>query len=196
MSELFTEMERRYRDNGLPWNQTLPPPEVIEITEQLSPGRMLDLGCGLGRASIYMAKHGWKCDGVDFIPQAIGTAQTKAAEAGVADHTRFFVSSVANLDFLQPFYDFALDVGCLHGQTEATQAAYANSLSRLLRVGGIYLLFARLQETSQISTNWPSEEVISDLFSANFTIERVERGTSDFGGTVAPSAWFWLQRNL
>ena len=40
--------------------------------------RILDLGCGPGRASIYLARLGWQVDGVDFVPQAIATARQRA----------------------------------------------------------------------------------------------------------------------
>jgi len=33
------------------------------------------LGCGPGRASIYLARRGWQVDGVDFIPDAIELAR-------------------------------------------------------------------------------------------------------------------------
>ncbi len=61
--DTFTRMEQLYRGGGqVPWDRALPPPEVIALAAELPPGRALDLGCGYGRASIYLAQHGCRCD--------------------------------------------------------------------------------------------------------------------------------------
>ena len=41
-------MEEIYESGSIPWDQTDPPPEVIDLAAQLPAGRALDLGCGLG----------------------------------------------------------------------------------------------------------------------------------------------------
>jgi 2-polyprenyl-3-methyl-5-hydroxy-6-metoxy-1,4-benzoquinol methylase len=38
----------------------------------------LELGCGTGDASIYLAKQGWQVTAVDFVPAALDQARTKA----------------------------------------------------------------------------------------------------------------------
>lgn len=190
-------MSRRYREGDLPWNVELPPPEVIALAPTLKPGRMLDLGCGVGRASIYMAQRGWECDGVDFVAWAIELANERARVADVSQQTHFWEGSVGDLDALPLVgpYDFALDVGCLHSQEAQTQEAYARSLARLMRPAGVYLLFGRIKDPSQEGQRWLSEERVLELFGRAFASERVERGTSPFGSPVLqPSAWFWLKK--
>jgi SAM-dependent methyltransferase len=191
MEELYNLMRQRYLTGDMPWDSSLPPPEVIELAKVLPAGRMLDLGCGPGRACIYLAGLGWQCDGVDFIPEAIERAKAWAVSANVAGRTRFYNASVAALDFLQPSYDLAVDVGCLHAQTAEVKEIYANNLKRLIRPDGYYLLFARLKAEN---ISGLSEGEISELFQPDFTIERFEKGTTDFRGTIASSAWVWLRR--
>ena len=190
---LFEEMTRRYAANELPWNVELPPPEVIAEVAQMSPGRALDLGCGPGRASIYLAQHGWQCDGVDFIAAAVALASERAAAAGLAERARFHCASVTQLDFLEPPYDFALDVGCVHMLRDADLQHYATGLARLMRPGGRYLLFARLAASLEEPRGLP-RPTVETLFAPVFTFERVVQGESNFSGTVAASAWFWLRR--
>jgi SAM-dependent methyltransferase len=195
MTDLFVEMERRYNEGELPWDDPLPPPEVIDLAQHLAPGRALDLGCGLGRACIELARRGWRCDGVDFVPRAIALAQERAALAGVAERTRFHVAPVTRLDFLQPPYDLALDVGCLHGQRGDELQAYATELSRLVRPGGSYLLFAALRDAAEPpETRGLPEQTIRALLEPTFTITRVEYGETNAGGSIWASAWFWMQR--
>ena len=57
--------------------------ELVEGTDTLSPGSALDVGCGTGDASIYLAQHGWQVTGVDFTPKALDKARAKAGAAGV-----------------------------------------------------------------------------------------------------------------
>ena len=48
----------------------------------------LDIGCGTGDNSIYLAKHGWQVTGVDFVAKAVDKARAKAAadKAAVTFH--------------------------------------------------------------------------------------------------------------
>lgn len=193
---LLVEMTNRYTGQQLPWNAELPPPEVLALVEVLSPGRALDLGCGLGRACRYLAQHGWQCDGVDFVEQAIVTARQRAAEAGVADQVAFHVASVAAVDFLQPPYDLVIDVGCLHAQTAAVRTAYARQVKRLLRPDGLFLLFAHVRdEDAGTEGRWITTAQIDELFLTDFVVERVERGTTTVGDNTWPSAWYWLRHH-
>jgi 2-polyprenyl-3-methyl-5-hydroxy-6-metoxy-1,4-benzoquinol methylase len=43
--------------------------EVVEGAERLVPGRALDIGCGMGRNTIYLASRGWDVTGVDMVDQ-------------------------------------------------------------------------------------------------------------------------------
>ena len=192
---LLVEMTNRYAGQQLPWNAELPPPEVLALVEVLPPGRMLDLGCGLGRACRYLAQHGWQCDGVDFVEQAIIGARQKAEAAGVADRVTFHQSSVAAIDFLSPPYDLVIDVGCLHAQSAEVRMAYARQVERLLRPGGLFLLFAHVRdEAPGPEGRWITVRQIDELFQPGFVVERLERGTTTVGDNTWPSAWYWLRR--
>ena len=194
--DVFAEMQRRYREGDLPWDQALPPPEVVALAADLAPGRALDLGCGAGRACIYLAGRGWDCDGVDFVPEAIALARQRAGLAGVAERARFHLTAVTHLDaLLQPPYDLALDVGCLHSLRGPDRRAYAAGLARLVRPDGRYLLFAHLAEGADESAAYGlPEPLIRATFEADFTVDRVERGVTTVGENTWPSAWFWMRR--
>src|SRR5215472_1797419 len=52
------------------WERRVPPSDLVELIEgpaALAPGRALDLGCGTGTDSIYLAAHGWDVTGVDML---------------------------------------------------------------------------------------------------------------------------------
>jgi len=195
--DTFTRMEQLYRGGGqAPWDRALPPPEVIALAAELPPGRALDLGCGYGRASIYLAQHDWMCDGVDFIPEAIAGARDRAAAAGVAERAAFHVLPVTDLAPLAPPYDLAVDVGCMHNLRGDDLRAYVAEVARLVGAGGLYALFAHGPSTNtDDQKNGVNEAAIRALFTPAFAVERVEHGTTETpNGNIRVSAWFWLRR--
>ena len=188
----YERLRSRYEEQKTPWDQADPPPEVIDLIKILPAGRALDLGCGFGRASLYMAGRGWQVDGVDFIEIPIAEARRRAKEAGLA--VNFHVGTITDLSFLSPSppFDMALDVGCGHSLTGEEWASYYHELVRLLRPGGIFLIYGRLREDE-----WGLEEVpLLALLGGSFTLDKVERGTTHMAdGRIFPSAWFWFRKN-
>lgn len=191
----FTE---RYALGEIPWDDDLPPPELMTLVEEMSAGRALDLGCGYGRSSIYLARHGWDVDGVDFVPQAIEVARERAEEAGVAGRARFHAASVDDLTFLEGGYDLALDIGCMHAMSETELVAYREVLLRLLPEGAIYLLFAHLRgadDEDGDGPRWIAEESLLALFADGFVLERAEFGMTQVEDKPPwRSAWFKYRR--
>jgi len=191
----FHRLQQRYRDGDIPWDHELPPPEVIAVAAELPPGRMLDLGCGTARACVYLAARGWQADGVDFVPEAIALAEERVRRAGVAHRVRLFTAPVTSLPFLNDAYDLVLDVGCMHGMSGEELQAYAGEVIRLTRPGGLYLLFAHLNDgTSSEMSRWIAKGEVERLFIPAFTVERVEYGVTHVCDTTWPSAWYWLRR--
>ncbi|MDH5793599.1 MAG: class I SAM-dependent methyltransferase, partial [Candidatus Bathyarchaeota archaeon] len=74
----------------------------------IASGNLLDLCCGNGRISIYMAKKGFKAVGVDFSKAFLEDARKKAQEHKVSRDVTFLEGDVRNLkkvvgDVSQPF---------------------------------------------------------------------------------------------
>ncbi len=194
----FDRLQQLYEAGAVPWDRPAPPPEVTASAAALPAGRALDLGCGLGRASLYLAALGWTVDGVDFIPQAIAEARVRAAQAGLAAQAAFHQGSVTDLGFLSGPYDFALDVGCAHGLGESDLRAYHREMLRLLKAGALYLLFAHLNDAhpGPEAPRWLDEATLRQIFAAGFTLERVEHGTTQVNDQAPwASGWFWFRRD-
>ena len=129
-----------YRFTKPDWDTGLTPPEITTAALAFDqPGRALDLGCGTGTSSIYLAQHGWQVTGVDFSPKAIELARDKAQRAGVSPE--WHIGDVSRLDFLRGPFDFIIDIGCLHGLDRASRTRYAEQLRRLTQPGSKFLLF-------------------------------------------------------
>lgn len=193
----FERFLGRYQEGKVPWDDPVPPPEIIALASELSPGRGLDLGCGYGRSAIYLAELGWSMDGVDFVPQAVETARHRASAAGVAGRARFYQGSVTDLAFLNPPYDLAIDVGCMHSLTGNALLAYRDGLVRLLRPDGQYTLFAHLRaddDPDEDARGIP-ERILMQLMEGYFRLDKVEHGVTQVAdGPVWTSGWFWFSR--
>ncbi len=54
---------------------------------ELEHARVLDIGCGKGRNSIFLAKKGIGVVGIDFVPEAVADAESRVGE----EHIEFRV---------------------------------------------------------------------------------------------------------
>ncbi len=122
-----------YRIGFTPWDGH-PLARTLQIlvegtgdTAALPPGSALDLGCGTGDASIYLARHGWTVTGVDFVPKALERARAKAANLSV----NFLHADVTHLSQAGIGADFRLivDNGCLHNMSDDDRDAYVREVS-------------------------------------------------------------------
>lgn len=181
----------RYLLGRPPWDTEVTPPELVELVEgeDFSPGRALDLGCGTGTNCIYLARHGWEVVGVDFSLLAIRRARRKAHRARM--DCQFYRDDVTDLAFLADPFDLALDIGCLHSLRPERWGRYAAEVARLVRPGGLYLLYAFIPRSDQSTPRGVAPEKVRSLFAPAFAVEREERGEDPSGPR---SAWYWLRR--
>jgi SAM-dependent methyltransferase len=102
-----------------------------------SPCRFLELGCGNGNLTLYMAQKGHEAYGVDIVPEAIAWAREQAEKRQL--RADFSVGSVVTLSaFGDRFFDFVFDANCLIMVIGKERAASVASVWRVLKPGGIF----------------------------------------------------------
>lgn len=89
------DWDEKYAASELIWGAP-PNPVVVEQVTALPHGRALDLGCGEGRHSLWLATRGWEVVGVDFSSVAIEKARRISAQAPSRsrDRLRYVVGDV------------------------------------------------------------------------------------------------------
>jgi 2-polyprenyl-3-methyl-5-hydroxy-6-metoxy-1,4-benzoquinol methylase len=116
--------------------------DLVEGDTALTPTTALDLGCGTGDTSIYLANHGWQVTGVDFVARAVDKARAKAAANTAA--VTFAQADVTRLssEGIGSNFGLIVDNGCLHGMSDVDRDAYVREVTavaapdaRLLIVG-------------------------------------------------------------
>lgn len=180
----------RYLRRSAPWDTGIVPPEIVALADRLPAGTALDIGCGTGTTSIYLAQRGWRVTGIDFIAMAIRRASQKAAAANVK--VAFHVADITRLDFLHDPFDLVIDIGCLHNLTPEQQTAYSLTLTRLTRPGANFALYAfgpRLLRGRQVGL---TSEDVAGRFRPSFQVESDVQGQDMGSGAV--SGWYILRR--
>ena len=178
-----------------PWDSGIPPPELVEVVEgsqALEPGRALDLGCGTGTNSIYLAEHGWDATGVDIVGRAIQTARQKAD--GKAIKPRFVkgdVTKLAELD-LGGSFELLLDLGCFHSLPDERRDAYASGAASEAAPGATFLLFGFVGKKRRwIGPPGLGEEEVAHRFMDAFDVIWERRSEDPRFGLAA---WYRLRR--
>ena len=198
LAESFSTYERfieRYETKLLPWDDPLPPPEIIDWTPDLTPGRALDLGCGHGRTARFLAEHGWRVDGIDFICSAVEESRRLSRHAGVDHLTTFHQASVTNLNFLRCGYDLAIDIGCMHSFDDAQLVQYRDELCRLLRPAASFILFAHFRDEAAERPHGIERRKLESLLAEDFFLLFFEPGTTQVEDKPAwNSGWYWYQK--
>jgi SAM-dependent methyltransferase len=82
--------DRRYRSKERPAEdfEAAPTPLVIETARRLRPGKALDLACGTGRNTLWLAAQGWSVTAIDAAPSAIEALQSHASQLGLHVNAR------------------------------------------------------------------------------------------------------------
>jgi SAM-dependent methyltransferase len=130
--------------NGFYENRAKPCPFFVDRPDEslaewvgrgtLHPGRALDLGCGNGRNAIFLARHGFTVDAVDYSQKAIKWAVERAAEAGV--HVAWSCRSVFDLQYAAGSYDLVYDSGLFHHLPPHRRRTYVERVTHALKPGG------------------------------------------------------------
>ena len=167
------------------WSDIRIPKELNEFVATNNPKSSLDLGCGLGRYSKFMAQQGIKATGVDFSSVAIEKAKKEVANDQCKPS--FIVSDVTNLESIKQQFDVSYDVGCFHCLNEEGQQKYVSEVYRLLKPGVIHLIWALDSAPSDIRL---TPDNIAKIFENGFQLvnSRFSRRR------IIASHWYWLVR--
>jgi SAM-dependent methyltransferase len=162
-----------YRFGKPRWDVEQPRPELESLVESRAPGRALDLGCGTGANDVFLAGHGWHVVGVDFAPEAIEKAQSRAKQAGVP--ANFVVGDVSRLRAagVQGLFDLVLDIGCYHALPADRRDAYAAEVAAVTRPGADFYLAGISDPPATwklLGANGVSRNELEARFGASFEI--------------------------
>src|SRR6186997_2421015 len=108
------EWNDRYREGNLPWDtgRTSSELQAVVSHNKIRPCRALELGCGTGTNSVWLAQQGFDVTGIDVAPLAVERANQRARTAGVS--AKFMAGDILHLPDPHRPFSFFIDRGCYH----------------------------------------------------------------------------------
>ncbi len=107
--------------------------------------RILDLGCGTGRNSNYLAELGNEVSGIEISKTALSLAQQRA-EAAHIEVDYHLISMGEKFPFADESFDLALDVLSSNSLNEKERGSYLQETHRILKKGGHFFIKALCKE--------------------------------------------------
>jgi SAM-dependent methyltransferase len=186
-----------YKEGSAPWDIGKPDFNLIQTvtTLPIHPCKALEIGCGTGDNTIWLAQQGFDVIGVDAAEIAIERAGEKAATAKAT-------CTFAVLDFLKsqavgaPF-GFAFDRGCFHVMdSDEERATFAKQVHRHLEDGGSWLSLIGNADEVRDSPGPPQRTArqIANAVEPFFEILSLVSSHFEVDLPYQPRAWVCLMR--
>ena len=179
VSRLFSsrgyQMKQNWWNNA--WNRKLQPEAFDEaipadlkeavMNGWISPGsKILDIGCGGGELSAWLATQGFVAEGIDFSETAIIKAREWFDSEMNQYPLTFDVVDICKPAGLNEKFNLILDKGCFHGIPQNFRKLYIQNLVQFCEPGAQFMMFIRLDEDVR-----KTQSLIAHHFSAFFEIE-------------------------
>jgi SAM-dependent methyltransferase len=180
-----------YREGGsAPWDIGRPQQAFVEVeaTGRIGPS-VLDVGCGTGENTLWMAERGHQAWGIDRVEAAVDKARVKAEERGLA--ATFRVADALDLGSLGRTFATAIDSGCFHVFDDQERVRFVASLWAVLQRGGLYHVLCFNEHTEGPGPRRVRQEEIHGTFAGRFRV--IEIRPHRFSSLVhdgGAHAWF------
>jgi SAM-dependent methyltransferase len=126
----------------------------LESHEVPLEGQILDLGCGAGRNSIFLAQRSFQVTAIDFSANAIAKLEARASELGVREQITTAVGSIAaRMPFDKSTFDFAVDVTTSNSLNLNEFNSLESELSRVLKPDGYFMSYVMADDDEYLGAN-------------------------------------------
>ncbi len=203
-SELWNE---EYEAGGIPSSvRATPSGSVVWAVEELKNHKArlqtaVDVGCGKGRNSLYLASQGMSVTAMDFTPNAISSLAEAASRFGLKEKIRQLVHDVTEpWPIGRDDVDLVVDAFCFkHISPLELRIAYKQNLLNVLGARGHYMLsfasvgdgyYGRYRQRPNDQDPESGEEVVLDPVNGIASILFTRRRILDF---FAPELDLWRE---
>ncbi len=166
------QWNKRYQEIDQLWIRQ-PDPSLVKFVGPLTPGKALDLGCGEGRNSIYLAQIGWNVTAVDFSDVALERLKKDASAAEVSidavcdDLTEYLKDTKSKFDLVL--------IANIHPPSEERFQMYSQTKHVINAGGYLFIIGHHLDSLGHVGPADPDRLL---------TESEIRRAFSDFEITV------------
>ena len=153
--------DERYAKGEIPWDLGRVDANLVRMIEKwpVDPCRALDIGCGTGDNSIWLAREGFDVMGVDISALAIEKARRKARLSGI--ECRFLVADFLKNEVEGVPFGFAFDRGCFHSiDSPEEQIVFVQNVAEHLGSDGLWLSLVASTDAPQRDPGPPRHSAV------------------------------------
>jgi len=191
------QYKERYKSGDTPWDVGQPDFNLIEVVTKkpILSCKVLDIGCGTGDNSIWLAQNRFQVIGTDTSDIALKKAKEKASKANVE-------CDFVLVDFLKnkiegaPF-GFAFDRGCFHSFSSVNdRGRFAQNVAAHLEEAGLWLTIVGNADEDRQGPGPPQLTAGDIVLAAEPYFEVLSLISSYFGSNRPnpPKAWRCLMQ--
>lgn len=171
------------REKAVPFFTNYPDENVVSYFEKkiLTPGNVLELGCGPGRNAIYFAEKGCSVDAIDLSSESLEWGSERAKEKGV--NINFIQKNIFDIEIEAEQYDIVYDSGCFHHIAPHRRMSYLDLVKKALKPRGFFAITCFVQGGIVGGANlsdWDVYKIGSLRGGLGFTEEKIRTIFKDF----------------
>jgi SAM-dependent methyltransferase len=192
------EWNERYKTGVLPWDTNEPDEYLVNLVRSgtVVPCRVLEIGCGTGTNSLWLASKGFSVLGVDISQVAIAQAEQKKEDKSLS--CDFDVLDFLYDESLPCSFDFVFDRGCFHVyDKEAERSLFARQVSRVLKMNGMWISLIGSTEGGERETGPPRRTAFDIVKAVEPCLEIIELRSilfDDANHPMPPKAWLCMAK--
>lgn len=176
--------------------------ELLNWGQVQQPQQILDVGCGIGGSSLYLAqKYAATVTGITLSPVQAARATARAREAGLASQTKFQVADALQMPFENASFDLVWSLESGEHMPDKTQ--FLQECCRVLKPGGLLLVATWCHRPPQPPLTWSEQRLLNDIYRVYYlpyvislpdygdivqNLPLTDIATADWSAAVAP---FW-----
>ncbi|AET69139.1 Thiopurine S-methyltransferase (TPMT) [Desulfosporosinus orientis DSM 765] len=189
--------EKRYKDGDTPWDTGKPDFNLIHAVTSMSikPCKALDIGCGTGNNSIWLAQNDFDVIGIDTSEVATQKAAEKAAD--IKGNCTFLVVNFLKQNIEKAPFGFAFDRGCFHTlDSHEERRHFAEKVAAHLEKDGLW--FSIIGNADEVRHHpGPPQRTAADIVNSiepYFEILSLISSQFESNRPNPPRAWVCLMR--
>jgi len=189
--------KERYRTGDTPWDAGQPDFNLIEVvTRKPVPScKVLDVGCGTGDNSIWLAQNHFQVTGTEISDIALERAEEKALKANVK--CDFLLDDFLNNKIKKASFGFIFDRGCFHSfSSEDDRRSFAKNGAKCLEEAGLWLTITGNSDEIRQNPGPPQLTAGDIAFAVEPYFKIISLEASHFGSNQSnpPKAWRCLMQ--
>jgi ubiquinone/menaquinone biosynthesis C-methylase UbiE len=152
------------------WHLSIPSQEIATFLAAINvkKSRALDLGCGAGVETMYLAENGLRASGIDISSKAIALAKASAEQRQL--RIDFRTGTVLGLPYPDKTFSVLNDRGCLHNMELEEWRKYALEAARVAKPGALFLLRGASSREPHHEFTYLTQKRLEKYFRQYFTI--------------------------